>query len=332
MSYTFRKAVRADTTVLIALAGPSGGGKTFSALRLARGIVGPKDKIAMIDTEAGRALHYSDQFSFDYLDMKPPFSPENYAKAVVAAEEAGYHAIIVDSMSHEWNGDGGCQDMHDAAHEKLGNTEQTNILAWRDAKLDHKRMMARFLQTRSHLIFCLRAEEKIKFTKDQQTGKMKIEPAGWMPLCEKNFMYEMTASFMLLDDRPGIGRPIKLQEQMKPFFNPKEFINEHAGEQLAKWAAGGNYKAAEDKGLSDEKSLTYGLQSQDAPLPLSTDPPVHGHGETMEQYVERYAVTLRVCERTPQAITHAFNAIPEDIRQDCFATYQTQLKSLNKKK
>ena len=270
MSYTFRKAVRADTTVLIALAGPSGGGKTYSALRLARGIVGPRGKLAMIDTEAGRALHYSDQFDFDHLDLKPPFSPENYAKAVAAAEAAGYHAIIIDSMSHEWNGDGGCQDMHDAAHEKLGNTEQTNILAWRDAKLDHKRMMSRFLQTRSHVIFCLRAEEKIKFLKDPQTGKMKIEPVGWMPLCEKNVMYEMTASFMLLDDHPGVGRPIKLQEQMKPFFNPKNCIDEFAGEQLAKWAAGGTEKAAKDGGTNQSlhTNSPHASSNQDAPCPL----------------------------------------------------------------
>lgn len=264
MSYTFRKAVRADTTVLIALAGPSGGGKTYSALRLARGIVGPRGKLAMIDTEAGRALHYSDQFDFDHLDLKPPFSPENYAKAVAAAEAAGYHAIIIDSMSHEWNGDGGCQDMHDAAHEKLGNTEQTNILAWRDAKLDHKRMMSRFLQTRSHVIFCLRAEEKIKFLKDPQTGKMKIEPVGWMPLCEKNFMYEMTASFMLLDDHPGVGRPIKLQEQMKPFFNPKNCIDEFAGEQLAKWAAG-----TKDGATADTTAASIGEADVPASAPSS---------------------------------------------------------------
>ena len=238
MNYTFRKAVRTNTSTLIALAGPSGSGKTYSAIRLARGIVGEKGKLVLIDTEAGRSLHYADKFDFDHLELKPPFSPENYATAVVAAEEAGYHAIIIDSMSHEWAGDGGCQDMHDEAHEKLGNTEATNILAWRDAKLDHKRMVSRFLQSRSHLIFCLRAEEKIKFQKDER-GKTQIVPQGWMPICEKNFMYEMTVSFMLHDDKPGYGKSIKLQEQHKPFFDLTKPLDEAAGAKLAQWANGG---------------------------------------------------------------------------------------------
>lgn len=69
----------------------------------------------------------------------------------------------------------------------------------------------------------------------------------------------------------------------------------------------------------------------EAPAPPD-DPPVPGHGETMEQYVERHRVTLRVCERTGQAITHTFNAIPEEIRQECFSEYQKQLQSLNRKK
>jgi DNA polymerase III delta prime subunit len=246
MSYTFRKAVRTNTSTLISLAGPSGSGKTYSAIRLARGLVGEQGKMVLIDTEAGRALHYADTFNFDHYELRPPFSPENYALAVKAAEESGYTAIIVDSMSHEWAGDGGCQDMHDEAHEKLGNTEQTNILAWRDAKLDHKRMVSRFLQSHSHLIFCLRAEEKIKFTKDATTGKTQIVPQGWMPICEKNFQYEMTVSFMLTDEKPGYGKPIKLQEQHKPFFDLTKPLDEQAGRKLAEWANGGTVKRRED--------------------------------------------------------------------------------------
>ena len=330
MSYTFRKAVRADTTVLIALAGPSGGGKTYSALRLARGIVGPRGKFAMIDTEAGRALHYSDQFDFDHLDLKPPFSPENYAKAVAAAEAAGYHAIIIDSMSHEWNGDGGCQDMHDAAHEKLGNTEQTNILAWRDAKLDHKRMMSRFLQTRSHVIFCLRAEEKIKFLKDPQTGKMKIEPVGWMPLCEKNFMYEMTASFMLLDDHPGVGRPIKLQEQMKPFFNPKNCLDEFAGEQLAKWAAGGTEKAAKDGAGQGLEAPAIPQQASDAPLP-QPDIFVQSSAMADHELMIDESENLSKAQSAWQDVT-ADTRLTSQQKAELYQRYQRKCKTLSGKK
>jgi hypothetical protein len=235
--------VREQTSILIALAGPSGSGKTFSGLRIARGLVGSAGTIAGIDTEAGRMLHYADRFDFQHGDMKAPFSPEAYALAIADAIETGAQAIIIDSASHEWAGDGGCQDMHDVAHLKLGGKDSTNVLAWRGPKLDHKRMVSRLLQCRAHLIFCLRAEEKIKFVKevDAETKRevTRIVPQGWMPICEKNFMYEMTVSFMLHDDTPGVGRPMKLQEQHKPCFPAGALLDESAGERLAAWAAGG---------------------------------------------------------------------------------------------
>lgn len=270
MNYTFRKAVRTNTSTLIALAGSSGSGKTYSALRLASGLVGHRGKVVLIDTEAGRALHYADRFDFDHLDLHPPFSPENYAEAIVAAEKAGYGSIIIDSMSHEWAGDGGCQDMHDAAHEKMGGMDATSILAWRGPKTAHKRMISRLLQSRSHLIFCLRAEEKLKFVKNAQ-GKTVPEPAGWLPICEKNFMYEMTVSFLLMDMRPGVGKPIKLQEQHKPFFNLDSYLDEKAGENLAKWAAGGAVKASVAQ--TTEPAAVDGLGTDgkgETPSPSST--------------------------------------------------------------
>lgn len=240
MSYHFKKAVRKQTSVLLALAGPSGSGKTYSAIRFARGLT--DGRIAVIDTEAGRALHYADMFDFDHLDLKPPFSPTAYLEAIKQAEADGYKAIIIDSMSHEWAGDGGMQDMHDDAVERMSGgdsqkAERVNVGAWRDPKRDHKRMISGFLQSRSHLLFCLRAEEKIKMQKDEK-GKMQIVPMGWQPICEKNFMYEMTASFMLSADRPGIPQPIKLQEQHKPFFDLGRHLDEQAGARLAEWSHG----------------------------------------------------------------------------------------------
>lgn len=241
LAHTFRKAIRENTTCLIGLAGESGSGKTYSALRFARGLVGASGKIAAIDTEARRMLHYAELFEFDHVDLAPPFSPARYVEMIEAAEKAGYHAIIIDSMSHEWAGDGGCIDMHDQKLDQLAGddaakAERMNVLAWKDAKMAHKRMMSRFLQCRAHLIFCLRAEEKIKFVKVE--GKLKIEPAGWQPICEKNFMYEMTTSFMLHSDLPGIPVPMKLQEQHKPFFDLGRPLDEKAGKLFAEWCAG----------------------------------------------------------------------------------------------
>lgn len=242
--FEFRPAIRQQTKLLIALAGPSGCGKTFSALRLAAGLVGPKGRVAAIDTEAGRALHYASRFKFDHGDLSPPFRPERYLEAIEAAEGAGYDAIVTDSMSHEWEGTGGLQEW--AADEEARGTKSPGN--WKIPKTAHKRFMNRLLQCRSHLIFCLRAEEKIKIERvyDERKGRevTAVVPIGWQPICEKRFMYEMTCSFLLLPDAPGIPQPIKLQDQHRAAFPDGQHISEASGQALAEWANGGEAPAA----------------------------------------------------------------------------------------
>lgn len=244
MTFTFRPAIREQTSLLVALAGPSGCGKTFSALRLASGLVDPKGKIAVIDTEAGRALHYADRFTFDHGDLRPPFSPSAYTDAILAAEKAGYQAVVIDSMSHEYEGEGGICEWAD----RLADSGTKSPGNWKEPKLAHKRMVNRLLQLRCHLIFCLRADEKIRIERDPQNGKTVVVPLGWMPICEKRFMYEMTASFTLTADRPGepqYSLPHKVQDQHRAFFPEREKIGEKAGQLLAEWARGGAPKREE---------------------------------------------------------------------------------------
>lgn len=251
MPYTFRKALRENSSVLVALAGHTGTGKTKSALRLARGIAGEKGRIVMLDTESGRGTHYSDQHDYDYAELKPPFSPQTYREAIEAAEAAKYDVIIIDSMSHEWSGDGGCADMQAEALERLSQgdarrMERLTAPAWKEAKIAHKKLMSRLLQTRSTVIFALRAEPKIKFVKvrgDDGRERTVIEDMGFQPICEKSFMFEMTVSFMI--DEQHLPRPIKLGEQFRPMFPLDKPITEESGKRLAEWAKGGTVQKAQ---------------------------------------------------------------------------------------
>ncbi len=261
MSFTFRKAVRENVGLIVGLAGASGSGKTFTAMRLARGIAGDKP-FAVIDTEAGRATHYADQFSFDCVDLKPPFRPGSYADAIHAADKAGYPVIVVDSMTHEWAGEGGVLDWQMEEFDRLGGREATKLLSWAKPKQGHKAMVQRLLQIRAHLILCFRAEEKVDMIKED--GKTKIVPKegpggfkGWLPICEKNLPYELTASFLLMAEKPGVPVPMKLQEQHRPLFPLDRPITEESGAKIAEWARGGAAPQKPAPAAAPEEGVQY---------------------------------------------------------------------------
>ena len=249
MTFQFKKAIRENVNLLIGLAGGTGSGKTYTAMRLATGISAGKP-FCVIDTEAGRAKHYADQFNFDHGDLHPPFRPDNYANAIKAADEAGYPVIIVDSVSHEHAGEGGLLDWHDEELTRMAGDdwkkrEACNMAAWIKPKSEHKKMVQRLLQIRAHLILCFRAEEKIEMIKGDD-GKMKIVKKqtttgldGWCPISEKNLPYELTTSFLLTADSPGMPKPIKLQEQHRSMFPLDQPITEESGKLIVAWAAGG---------------------------------------------------------------------------------------------
>jgi hypothetical protein len=268
MAFTFRPAKREAVGLLIGLAGASGSGKTYSALRLAKGLAQSKP-FCLIDTEAGRAKHYADQFAFDHGDLHAPFSPAAYAEAIAAADAAGYPVIVVDSASHEHAGEGGILDMQEAELNRMAGDdwkkrEAVKMASWVKPKMEHKRMVQKLLQVRAHLILCFRAEAKIEMVK--VNGKMEVRPKqtltsldGWIPICEKSLPFELTASFLLLPDAPGIPQAIKLQEQHRPFFPVGQHITEAAGVSLAQWAAGGAVqapKAAPKPAEKDAQSYT----------------------------------------------------------------------------
>ena len=262
MTFSFRPAVRDRTSLLIGIAGASGSGKTYSALEIATGLAGPGGKIAVIDTEAGRALHYADLFAFDHGDMMAPFGPGAYAEAIKAADGAGYDVIIVDSFSHEYEGEGGVLEWADRLAEQGVKTPGN----WKEPKTAHKRMVGKLLQCRAHLIFCLRADEKMLMEQVpllDKDGTPKIGRNGkpivathvvaaadrpveerWQPICEKRFPYELTVSLLMLPSKPGVPLPLKLQRQHRAAFPDGERASRRSGEILRMWATG---ESADDK-------------------------------------------------------------------------------------
>lgn len=253
MSFSFRPAKRESVGLIIGIMGGTGSGKTFSAMRVAKGMSGTK-RFAVIDTEAGRAKHYADRFEFDHGDLAGPFRPDAYSSAIEAADKAGYPVVVVDSCSHVWSGDGGCLDWQEEELERMAGQdwkrrEACKMAAWIKPKMAHKQMVNKLLQLRSHLILCFRAEQKIEMIRNEQTGKIEIHERegptslhGWTPICEKTLPFEATASFLLTADAPGIPKPLKLQEQHRTFLVAGQTLDESVGQQFARWASGSDGK------------------------------------------------------------------------------------------
>jgi len=257
-SFEDRLAVRERVPLLIGLIGPSGGGKTFSAHRLAAGIqrVTGGD-IYMIDTEARRGLHYADRFKFRHLEFRAPFGSLDYLAAINHCARKGAGVIIIDSQSHEHAGDGGHLDQHEAEVARMlsawknSTRDSVQMPAWAKPKADRQRLINTILQTPCNFIFCFRAKEKVKLsTKEEKAGGEKaVQQLGWMPIAGEEFVFEMTVNGLLLPGAGGVPtwigaeagekRMIKLPEQFrKLLLEHKGPLDEQLGETMATWAAG----------------------------------------------------------------------------------------------
>lgn len=184
-----RPAQREGARLVLGIAGVSGSGKTYTALQLALGLTNHQPgKIGFLDTENRRGSLYADTLPAPFLigDLYAPFSPQRYIEAIHEFQRAGVEVLIIDSVTHEWEGLGGCQDIAANTNSRMAD--------WKKAKAEHKRFMNTLLACDMHIIVCIRAREKTDFS-DPKNPK----PLGLQPIQEGNFMFELTASVMMHD-------------------------------------------------------------------------------------------------------------------------------------
>lgn len=204
MSFEIKPATRQGVKALVGFYGKSGSGKTMSALLFARGLAGPAGRVCLIDTESGRGSIFSDMIPGGYLvlNLDAPFTPDRYEEAIVQAEGAA-DVVVVDSMSHEWSGEGGVLDWADEELKRLGGGDNMKMVSWIKPKKAHKQMVGRLLRLRVPLICCLRGEEKTHMMKDG--GKTKVITDDFStPLYDPRFIFEMLVNFETVA-RNGVG-------------------------------------------------------------------------------------------------------------------------------
>lgn len=218
----FTKAQRQKAKLRLGLTGASGSGKTYSALQIAKGLGG---RIAVIDTEHGSASLYSNDFDFDVLELDAPYSPERYIHAINAAEQAGYDVLIIDSITHEWSGSGGCLEINDitAKTQFKGNTWS----AWSQTTPRHQAFIDKLISSKLHIIATMRSKtETVQENKTVFKVGLKAEQRDGME-------YEFTT---ILDISHGSHLTTASKDRTKLFMGADPFvITPDVGQSLNDW-------------------------------------------------------------------------------------------------
>lgn len=188
----FKKAERKQAKLKIGVSGPSGAGKTYSALLLAKGMGG---KIAVIDSENNSASLYADEFDFDSLALEAPFTTDKYIAAMKAAEKEGYNVVIIDSVTHQWMGDGGLYERKTMTDARGGNS----FTNWAKFTPEHNRFLNAIVQHGTHLICTVRSKQDYSLSQNDK-GKTAPIKVGLAPVQRDGFEYELAVMFDMAMD------------------------------------------------------------------------------------------------------------------------------------
>lgn len=337
---TLRKAQRQQAKMRIGLSAVSGGGKTISALLIAYGITGDWNKIAMIDSENGRGELYAGDKrfnigAFNYIRLEAPYTPENYIKAIKLCEdESEIQVIIIDSITHEWSGKGGCIEIQSA----LGGRYQD----WANVTPRHQKFIEAILGSRCHMITTVRRKTEYDMSKDAN-GKMVIEKGGLKEVTREDFEYELTVNLQI-----DISHLAKASKDNTGLFmdEPDFVITTDTGRLIADWCEKGIEPIKNDAytDLNNCTSLaelqkvwvllspadqakylelknTIKLQLTPPPAPV-IEPPV---------ITDQTVLDLQACKTLP-ALKKAWDAIPAEIKPDYLALKDSVKELLTVKK
>jgi len=255
-AFQVKKAKRELIYVKLALMAPSGGGKTFGGLRLATGMAeeikketGKDAKILLANTEGKRGYYYANEFDYDIVDIDPPHNPEKYVELIEFAVSEGYDILIIDSTSHEWEGKGGCLELH----QQAGGTYQS----WARVTPRHNKFINAIADSPIHIIATMRGKDQYEMTKDDK-GKTNVQKLGVGAKQRDGFEYEFTATF-LIDQKTNTA---EVQKDNTHIFDKEgpTILSENHGRKIIQWANSGEgytpvVRKNEEEPVDDLKAL-----------------------------------------------------------------------------
>jgi hypothetical protein len=201
MNFKVHKATREQAKLRLAICGPTGSGKTFTALKVATEI---SPKVLCFDTESGSASKYASgrPFEFEVIDDLKVFPPDVYIEAIKYAEKNGYDVIVLDSLTHAWAGTGGLLEIVDDAAKR--SKSSNSYTAWKEATPLHRKLIDAIVQSRIHVIATMRSEMEYVQERDERTGKTVIRKVGLAPVQRKDMSYEFDIVLDVDTDHVGV--------------------------------------------------------------------------------------------------------------------------------
>jgi hypothetical protein len=222
-----KKASKRAKKMRVGLSASSGFGKTYSSLLLAKGIVGDLSKVCVIDTERDSASLYADLGEYSVVNLSAPYEPERYIDAIKQLENSGFELIIIDSITHEWAGTGGCLEIH----ANLGGRFQD----WKSVTPRHNAFISAILESKCHIITTVRRKQE--YAIDNSSGRAKVEKQGMGEITRDGFEYELDINFEIVNDN-HLAKASK--DRTKLFDKKPEFIiTEETGKQIKEWCNSG---------------------------------------------------------------------------------------------
>lgn len=217
-----KRAKKSEAYLKLGIAGPSGSGKTYSSLLIAKGLLGSLEEVVVLDTENGSANLYEHLGNYGVLDFKPPFDPKRYVKAIQLCADSGAKLIIIDSASHEWDGQGGCLDIH----QKMGGKFQD----WAKVTPLHKEFIDAILQVPCHVIVTMRKKQDYQMV--EVGGRTKVEKVGLKEIQRDGFEYELTTNFEMQMNHLATAS----KDRTNLFSTEIPFkVDESIGQKLREW-------------------------------------------------------------------------------------------------
>lgn len=224
----FVRATKARSRLRLALFGPSGSGKTYTALTLASAF----GSVAVVDTERGSASKYADRFCFDVLELGD-FHPQRYIEAIRAAEGAGYDVVVIDSLSHAWNGAGGVLEQVDRATKRSASNNK--FTGWRDVTPLHNALIDALIGSSIHVIATMRSKTEYVLEVNER-GKQAPRKVGLAPVQRDGMEYEFDVCGELTQDNELLISKSRC-EALTNAVIPHPGIE--LGEQLLRWLSDG---------------------------------------------------------------------------------------------